>query len=77
MRPQAQVLTQDSGIRCVTLDHEWMRGTDDGALRCPGVLTGRPIKNDGLPADTKEIDGIRGPLDAVPRQLRTAERAPR
>ncbi|HET9897708.1 MAG TPA: endonuclease NucS [Streptosporangiaceae bacterium] len=33
IRPQARVLAEDRGIRCVTLDYEAMRGTDDGALR--------------------------------------------
>jgi endonuclease len=33
IRPQARVLAQDRGIRCVTLDYESMRGIDDGALR--------------------------------------------
>jgi len=33
IRPQARTLAQDRGIRCVTLDYETMRGTDDGALR--------------------------------------------
>jgi endonuclease len=33
IRPQARVLAQDRGIRCVTLDYETMRGADDGALR--------------------------------------------
>ena len=33
IRPQARVLAEDRGIRCVTLDYETMRGTDDGALR--------------------------------------------
>jgi len=33
IRPQARVLAQDRGIRCVTLDYDAMRGTDDGALR--------------------------------------------
>ncbi len=33
IKPQARVLAQDRGIRCVTLDYESMRGTDDGALR--------------------------------------------
>ena len=33
IRPQARVLAQDRGIRCVTLDYESMRGTGDGALR--------------------------------------------
>jgi endonuclease len=27
------VLAADRGIRCVTLDYDAMRGTDDGALR--------------------------------------------
>jgi hypothetical protein len=33
IRPQARVLAEDRGIRCVTLDYEAMRGMDDGALR--------------------------------------------
>jgi RecB family endonuclease NucS len=33
IRPQARVLAEDRGIRCVTLDYDAMRGTDDGALR--------------------------------------------
>jgi RecB family endonuclease NucS len=33
IRPQARVLAEDRGIRCVTLDYEAMRGTDDGTLR--------------------------------------------
>ena len=33
IRPQARVLAEDRGIRCVTLDYESMRGADDGALR--------------------------------------------
>ena len=33
IRPQARVLAEDRGIRCVTLDYAAMRGTDDGALR--------------------------------------------
>jgi endonuclease len=33
IRPQARVLATDRGIRCVTLDYDTMRGTDDGALR--------------------------------------------
>jgi endonuclease len=33
IRPQARVLAEDRGIRCVTLDYEAMRGVDDGALR--------------------------------------------
>jgi len=33
IRPQARVLAEDRGIRCVTLDYDTMRGLDDGALR--------------------------------------------
>jgi endonuclease len=33
IRPQARVLAEDRGIRCVTLDYDSMRGTGDGALR--------------------------------------------
>jgi endonuclease len=33
IRPQARVLAEDRGIRCVTLDYEAMRGVDDGTLR--------------------------------------------
>ena len=33
IRPQARVLALDRGIRCVTLDYEVMRGTDDSSLR--------------------------------------------
>src|SRR6201986_4091973 len=33
IKPQARVLAEDRGIRCVMLDYESMRGTDDGALR--------------------------------------------
>jgi hypothetical protein len=33
IKPQARILAEDRGIRCVTLDYERMRGTDDGALR--------------------------------------------
>jgi hypothetical protein len=33
IKPQARVLAQDRGIRCVTLDYEVMRGTDDSSLR--------------------------------------------
>ena len=33
IKPQARVLAHDRGIRCVTLDYDTMRGTDDGALR--------------------------------------------
>jgi RecB family endonuclease NucS len=33
IKPQARVLAEDRGIRCVTLDYQTMRGADDGALR--------------------------------------------
>ena len=33
IKPQARVLATDRGIRCVTLDYELMRGTDDASLR--------------------------------------------
>ncbi len=33
IRPQARVLATDRCIRCVTLDYEAMRGTDDDSLR--------------------------------------------
>ncbi len=33
IRPQARVLAEDRGIRCVLLDYDSMRGTGDGALR--------------------------------------------
>jgi RecB family endonuclease NucS len=33
IRPQARVLAEDRGIRCVTLDYASMRGAGDGALR--------------------------------------------
>ena len=33
IKPQARALAEDRGIRCVTLDYDTMRGTDDGALR--------------------------------------------
>jgi endonuclease len=33
IKPQARVLAEDRGIRCVTLDYDSMRGADDGALR--------------------------------------------
>jgi endonuclease len=33
IKPQARVLATDRGIRCVTLDYDRMRGTEDGALR--------------------------------------------
>jgi endonuclease len=33
IKPQARVLAADRGIRCVTLDYDSMRGTDDGVLR--------------------------------------------
>jgi RecB family endonuclease NucS len=33
IRPQARVLAEDRGIRCVVLDYQSMRGADDGDLR--------------------------------------------
>jgi endonuclease len=33
IRPQARVLAQDRGIRCLTLDYDTMRGAGDGELR--------------------------------------------
>ena len=33
IKPQARVLAEDRGIRCVTLDYDSMRGLDDVALR--------------------------------------------
>jgi len=33
IRPQARVLAEDRGIRCVVLDYNAMRGADDGAQR--------------------------------------------
>jgi RecB family endonuclease NucS len=33
IRPQARVLAEDRGIRCLVLDYDAMRGADDGALR--------------------------------------------
>jgi hypothetical protein len=33
IKPQARVLAEDRGIRCVTLDYEAMRGTEDLTLR--------------------------------------------
>ncbi len=33
IKPQAKVLAEDRGIRCVMLDYDAMRGIDDGALR--------------------------------------------
>lgn len=33
IKPQARVLAQDRGIRCVTLDYETMRGAADATLR--------------------------------------------
>lgn len=33
IRPQARVLAEDRGIRCVTLDYHSLRGTEDGTLR--------------------------------------------
>jgi RecB family endonuclease NucS len=33
IRPQARVLAEDRGIRCVTLDYDTMRGIGDASLR--------------------------------------------
>ena len=33
IKPQARVLATDRGIRCVVLDYERMRGTEDDGLR--------------------------------------------
>src|SRR5215469_16045970 len=33
IRPQARVLAEDRGIRCVKLDYDALRGADDGTLR--------------------------------------------
>ena len=33
IKPQARVLAGDRGIRCLVLDYDTMRGTDNGALR--------------------------------------------
>ena len=33
IKPQARVLAQDRGIRCVTLDYDAMRGLDDSHHR--------------------------------------------
>ena len=33
IKPQARVLATDRGIRCVLLDYEAMRGTEDVSLR--------------------------------------------
>ena len=33
IKPQARVLAEDRGIRCVVLDYEALRGTDDPGLR--------------------------------------------
>jgi hypothetical protein len=33
IKPQARVLAEDRGIRCVTLDYQAMRGTEDPSLR--------------------------------------------
>jgi RecB family endonuclease NucS len=33
IKPQARVLATDRGIRCVVLDYEAMRGTEDDSLR--------------------------------------------
>lgn len=33
IKPQARVLAEDRGIRCVTLDYDALRGAEDGSLR--------------------------------------------
>jgi RecB family endonuclease NucS len=33
IKPQARVLAEDRGIRCVTLDYDAMRGIGDARLR--------------------------------------------
>jgi hypothetical protein len=33
IKPQARVLAEDRGIRCVTLDYAALRGTDNSADR--------------------------------------------
>jgi hypothetical protein len=33
IKPQARVLAEDRGIRCLVLDYESLRGAEDGALR--------------------------------------------
>jgi len=33
IKPQAKVLAEDRGIRCVTLDYDALRGAEDGSLR--------------------------------------------
>ncbi|MBC7297633.1 MAG: DUF91 domain-containing protein, partial [Demequina sp.] len=33
IKPQARVLAEDRGIRCLVLDYEAMRGMDDGSSR--------------------------------------------
>ncbi len=33
IKPQARTLATDRGIRCVTLDYDRMRGTEDDSLR--------------------------------------------
>lgn len=33
IKPQARVLAEDRGIRCVTLDYDAMRGVDDASQR--------------------------------------------
>ena len=33
IKPQARVLAEDRGIRCVTLDYDAMRGMDDPTSR--------------------------------------------
>jgi RecB family endonuclease NucS len=33
IKPQARVLAEDRGIRCLLLDYDSLRGAEDGALR--------------------------------------------
>ena len=33
IKPQARVLAEDRGIRCLILDYDSLRGAEDGALR--------------------------------------------
>ncbi len=43
IKPQARVLAEDRGIRCLILDYESMRGTDDGALRLLEPVTAQAL----------------------------------
>jgi RecB family endonuclease NucS len=33
IKPQARVLAEDRGIRCLVLDYDSLRGAEDGTLR--------------------------------------------